>query len=279
LLAVRPITVYLRAMHPVDATANRSREPIFNIPGAVAGLTLALCVIHAVLVLVLSSRQVETVLELFAFSPLRYQAIYDLSSLPGGVPAAIWTFVSYAFLHGNVTHLAVNAVWLVAFGTPVARRFGAARFLAFFAFTAAGGALAHLLTHLDDNVPVIGASAAGTGMMAAALRFVMQPGGPLHFLRYEEEHTYRVPAQSLVGMVRSPRVLLIVLIWLVLNFVLAVPLFAMPGAEGLAVAWQSHIGGFLAGLLGFAAFDPAVPALPTETVPGEPTDDPASRCD
>lgn len=244
-------------MHPVDATAEQRREPIFNIPPAVIVLTLALCAIHAILTLWLSDQQVETVLELFAFSPSRYQAVSSpADSLPGGVPAAIWTFVTYAFLHGNVTHLAVNSVGLIAFGTPLARRFGTARFLAFFAFTAVAGALAHLVTHLGQEEPVIGASASVTGMMAGALRFVMQPGGPLNLLRADEASAYRVPAQSLREMLRNRRIVLFMLIWVVLNAVLAIPLFAMPGAEGLTIAWQAHIGGFLAGLFGFSLFDP-----------------------
>ena len=60
--------------------------------------------------------------------------------MPGGLGADIWTFVTYAFIHGDWTHLGLNGVWLLAFGTPVARRFGMARFLAFFAVTAAAGA-------------------------------------------------------------------------------------------------------------------------------------------
>ena len=205
---------YLGAMHPIDAPAARSREPIFNIPAVVVALTVVLCAIHAVIAYALSEQAVETVLELFAFSPLRYHTTVSSGEiLPGGVPAAIWTFVTYAFLHVNLTHLAFNLIWLVAFGTPVARRFGPWRFLAFFAFTAAAGALAHLVSHLGQDVPAIGASAAVLGMMAAAMRFVFQPGGPLGLLRLGEENTYRVPAKPLGAMLRDRRALLFVLVW------------------------------------------------------------------
>ena len=60
----------------------------------------------------------------------------------------IWTFVTYAFLHADLNHLIFNLVWLLAFGPPIARRFGAVRFLVFCRATAAAGALAHLVTHL-----------------------------------------------------------------------------------------------------------------------------------
>jgi membrane associated rhomboid family serine protease len=229
----------------------------------VVALTLTLCAIHILMAFALTAQDVETVLELFAFNPLRYHAILPAGeALPGGVAAAVWTFVTYAFLHANLTHLAFNLIWLVAFGTPVARRFGPWRFLAFFAFTAAAGALAHLVSHLGQDVSAIGASAAVLGMMAAAMRFVFQPGGPLGLLRLGEENTYRVPAKPLGAMLRDRRALLFVLVWFGLNALLGQSAFGMPGIEE-AVAWQAHIGGFLAGLLAFTAFDP-IPSLPID---------------
>jgi membrane associated rhomboid family serine protease len=235
----------------------KTREPIFNVPAVVLGLVAFLCFVHAMVAFVLPVAASETLLEWFAFEPLRYgSALGPEGPLPGGWPAAIWTFVTYALLHVNFTHLAFNLIWLVAFGTPVARRFGTWRFLAFFAFTAATGALAHLISHLGEDVPVIGASAAVLGMMAAAMRFVFQPGGPLGLLRLSEAETYRVPAKPLAALVRDPRLLMFGLAWFGLNALLGLPLFAMPGTEGASVAWQAHIGGFIGGLLAFAVFDP-----------------------
>src|SRR5262249_35027599 len=120
-------------------------EPIFNVPAVVSALLAVLFVIHALREWVITPEFDNELLWLFAFVPLRYDSSFiGLGAHPGGVAADVWTFVTYAFLHGSWTHLGLNAVWLLAFGTPVARRFGGARFLAFFAVTAAGGALAHL---------------------------------------------------------------------------------------------------------------------------------------
>jgi membrane associated rhomboid family serine protease len=105
------------------------------------------------------------------------------------------------------------------------------------------------------------------------MRFVFQPGGPLGLLRLGEEHTYRVPAKPLGAMLRDRRALLFVLAWFGLNALLGQSAFAMPGIEE-NVAWQAHIGGFLAGLLAFTAFDPT-PSLPADT----PTDQAASDGD
>jgi membrane associated rhomboid family serine protease len=240
-------------------------ERIFNVPPVLLGLVVALCAIHVVMGL-LPTADSGALLDLFAFDPLRYGRSGAGEILPGGPAADVWTFVTYAFLHFNWIHLGFNLIWLVAFGTPVARRFGAWRFLAFFLFTAAGGAFAHLLTHIDEEMPAIGASAAVLGLMAAALRFAFEPQGPLDPARSGEQDGYQVPAKPLVAMLRDRRTLLFLLGWLVLSTVLSQPEFAMPGVQA-AVAWQAHIGGFVAGLIGFSAFDPVEP-LPAATPSG-----------
>jgi membrane associated rhomboid family serine protease len=245
----------------MDLPVERARERIFNIPPVVMGLVAALSAIHLLKAFVLPMDAWEALLDLFAFDPLRYAASGGGETWPGGIAADVWTFVTYALFHFNAVHLGFNLIWLVAFGTPVARRFGALRFLAFFAFTAAGGAFAHLITHLGQNVPAIGASAAVLGMMAAALRFVFEPDGPLR-----EEGGYQAPAKPLVAMLRDRRMLLFVLAWFGLNALVALPEFAMPGVDA-AVAWQAHVGGFVAGLVGFSAFDPVRPLSAGAEVP------------
>src|SRR6185295_19302766 len=102
-----------------------------------------------------------------------------LTAYPGGVGAAIWSFFTYAFLHAGFNHLLFNLLWLLAFGVPVARRFGAVRFLLFFLVAAAAGAAVHLAVHFGERDVVIGASASVSGAMGAAMRFAFQRGGPL----------------------------------------------------------------------------------------------------
>ena len=135
-------------------------EPIFNVPPVVTIILLALALIHAVREFVLTPHADLEVLLRFAFIPARYEATPLVQgAYPGGIAADVWTFVSYAFLHGDWVHLSLNGVWFLAFGTPVACRFGPGRFLAFFAATAAAGAVIHLATHSGDSSPMIGASA------------------------------------------------------------------------------------------------------------------------
>lgn len=233
------------------------REPLFNIPTVVIVVLAVLAAIHALRTLVLSSDLDVQVLLTFAFIPARYDTSVVLGgALPGGFGAEIWTFVTYALLHADWMHFGVNAIWLLPFGSAVARRFGPARFLAFFAVTAAAGAALHLATHAGQEFPVIGASAAISGLMAAAMRFAFQRGGPLSFMRGEDEAAYRVPAIPLKGVLSDARVLLFLAVWFGINLLFGLGSLPITGSDN-PVAWQAHIGGFLAGLLLFSWFDPA----------------------
>ncbi|GGF85093.1 hypothetical protein GCM10007301_51260 [Azorhizobium oxalatiphilum] len=233
---------------------------MFNIPGIVAVLAIAMAVIHGVRTYLLSDAADLDVLELFAFVPVRYDATAGYH-LAGGIGAEIWTFVTYAFLHATWMHFGVNMIWMVAFGTPVARRFGTPRFLAFFCVTAVAGAVAHLLTHANAMEPMIGASASISGLMAGAVRFAFAPGGSLSRQRgFNPDH---MPAQSLGEALRDTRVLGFVGVWVVVNVLFGAGV-DMPGAEGGNVAWQAHMGGFFAGLLLFSFFDPVPRRAPHE---------------
>jgi membrane associated rhomboid family serine protease len=167
-----------------------------------------------------------------------------------------WTWITYSLLHGGLAHLVMNSVWLLAFGTAVARRFGGARFVVFFIFTAVAGALAFYIAHPSGLTPVIGASAAISGAMGAAVRFAFSPGAPLGagFARERSLDAYRQPAPSLRDVLQERRAITFLLLWFALNFIFGA--VAPIGAEG-PVAWEAHIGGFLAGFLGFALFDRA----------------------
>ena len=235
------------------------REPLFNIPPVIVALLAVLAAVHAVRTYLLTEQQDMEVLLTFAFIPARYDTSIVLGGvLPGGFGAQLWTFVTYAFIHADWTHYGVNAVWLLPFGSALARRFGPVRFLLFLAVTAAAGAALHLATHAGEEVPVIGASAAISGTMAAAMRFAFQRGGPLSFRRSGDDSDYRVPAIPLIAVLRDPRVVAFVAVWFGINILFGLGSLPLPGVgANQVVAWQAHIGGFLAGLVIFSWFDPA----------------------
>lgn len=234
------------------------REPAFNVPSVIVSLIVLLAVIHFVRINLLTPLQDNYVLGLFAFDPVRYEStVLPFAGLPGGLGADVWTFFTYALIHGSWLHFGVNAVWLLPFGTAVARRFGPLRFMAFFVVTAVAGAVAHLIAYAGANAPMVGASAAISGTMAGAMRFAFQPGGPLNFMRTGSDADYRVPAIPLTGVLRDPRVLIFLVVWFGINLLFGATSLSIGGGADEIVAWEAHIGGFVAGLLLFSWFDPA----------------------
>lgn len=185
----------------------------------------------------------------------RNEASSEEVALLVGMTPRWWSPLTYAFLHGGFTHIAINGVWMLAFGTAVSRRFGGLRFLIFSAFAAIAGALAFFVVHPFGIQPVVGASAAISGAMGAAVRFAFAPGGPLGggFAPPRDLRAYRQPAPTIRALMADRRTVTFIALWFVANFVFGA--IAPTGADGASVAWEAHIGGFLAGFLGFRLFD------------------------
>jgi membrane associated rhomboid family serine protease len=179
--------------------------------------------------------------------PLR-RALFQ--AFVAGGESVPWTTVTYAFLHASWEHVIVNSLWMLAFGSPVIRRFGTGRFMAFFIVTAAVSALFHAAFNLTDVAVLVGASGAVSALTAAALRFAVGPGG---FGAGPE--TWSLPARPLMAALADRRVLMFIAVWFGINLLagLGVPL---GGGGDVKIAWEAHVGGFIAGLLLFSLFDP-----------------------
>jgi membrane associated rhomboid family serine protease len=229
------------------------REPILTLPGALTAYVLLLAAIHLRVLLPLEWE--NWTIDAFGFIPKRYDSTLLAIDFPGGAGAKVWTFVTYSLLHANLSHIGFNVLWLLPFGSALARRFGAFRFFLFMAVTAAAGALAHLVTHEHAVAPMIGASASVSGTMAAAIRFAFVQGSFLSFSRGDADAAARVPALSLMRALRNRRVLGFLAVWFGVNIIFGVGSIAV-GSDGASVAWQAHIGGFFAGLVLFSLFDP-----------------------
>ncbi len=153
---------------------------------------------------------------------------------------------------------------MAAFGSAVARRLGAARFLLLSVVATVAGARAHLVAHPGSEGPMIGASAAVSGMTAAAARFAFMPGGPLGSGRGQSD-AFHLPAPPLRAVFANRNALIFIAVWFAINLFFGVQGALLPGVEG-AIAWQAHFGGFIAGLLLFGVIDP-VPRRPPADSP------------
>ncbi|MGI3212802.1 rhomboid family intramembrane serine protease [Roseovarius tibetensis] len=128
-------------------------------------------------------------------------------------------FASYGFLHGGALHLLVNMITLASLGRVVIERVGQWRFAAIYAASLLGGAAGFAL--LSSAVqPMVGASGALFGL-----------AGVLTGWEYTARRRMRAPTGP---------VLRVVLLLVGLNLVMY---WAMAGG----LAWQTHLGGFVAG--------------------------------
>lgn len=240
----------------------RRHEPLLRVPASPIWLILLLALAHAGRVF--SPPDIsERFLINYAFIPARYSHEFLVSHglNPGSLLERLVPFVSYIFIHADWTHLAINSVWLLAFGAIVARRFGPLRFVGFFLLCGIAGAATHLVFNWESVAPVIGASAAVSGLMAAGFRMMsaipgFQPVG--HIAGYGPP-----PLAPLF----SRRILLWSAVWAGVNIVAGMS--GLGAGEGVRlIAWQAHLGGYVAGLVLVGLFDRLAPPIsvlhPTE---------------
>lgn len=217
------------------------REPVFNLPSIVLGL-IALCIgIHLMRTYLLTPDQDFEVLVRAAFVPIRYSGEYEID---------VWAFTSpftYALLHGGVAHLLINMVWLAAFGSPLANRIGALRFAIFFAVTGLASAGLFYLVHPLGQAPLVGASGSISGMMGAAARFAFRID------RSSGRGAFAGEPLPMRDVLRSRGAMTFLAVWMVVNLVTGLVGFT-PGDES-QIAWEAHIGGFVAGFFGLRLFD------------------------
>ncbi|HEV7254472.1 MAG TPA: rhomboid family intramembrane serine protease [Mesorhizobium sp.] len=214
-------------------------EPVFNMPGIVLAV-IAICVaVHLVRTQFLNIEQDFDVILHGAFIPVFYTGAFGFD------PWLLTAPVSYSLLHGDVLHLGVNLVWLAAFGSPLAGRMGNLRFALFWVVTAAAAAFLFLLLHPFGDAPLVGASGAISGMMGAAARFGFRID------RRDRPPRFAGPPMSVAEALSHRTVFVFLAAWFAVNLATGL-LGAVPGFEG-QIAWEAHVGGFLAGFFGLPA--------------------------
>ena len=198
---------------PPEEPRKSAREPIFN-PKAfeaapVVALVVAMIAIHGWIAYG-GLRAANEIYGQFAFISTRFWR-----------GEAIETTLTYAMLHGDWMHLGMNGVALFALGGACWRIMGTGRFFVFFAFTAIAGALLFALLRPNEPGPLVGASGAIFGLIAAIKRV-----------------EFRV--LNLRGEDTTQAILRFMGLIILLNVVLGI-------ATGGFMAWEAHIGGFVFG--------------------------------
>jgi membrane associated rhomboid family serine protease len=220
-----------------------SREPFINAPATVLWLIAAILAAHVARV-ALPVDWSNQVLLTYAFVPARYST----AAFAGwGMHAAAWLgrivpFVSYMFVHADFGHAGINCLWLLAFGPIVARRLGPVKFLAFFFLCGLAAAAVHLAVNWGDTLPVIGASGAISGLMAAGIR-ILYGSRVLAFGDYRP-----------LAPVTSRSVIFFTVTWVAINIIVGVTNIGVT-SQLAVIAWVAHLGGYFAGLFAVGLFD------------------------
>jgi len=161
--------------------------------------------------------------ELFASAGVLSPA--DIPDQTVAVPERL-TLLSYMFFHGDIFHLAGNMLFLWVFGDNVEDAMGHIKFLIFYLACGVFAGLAHTFMLPNSPNPLIGASGAVAGVIAAYL--MLHPRVRVWVLAFQF-----IPLRLSAAIVLG--------VWVVTQFIMIMVPEIGP------VAWWAHIGGLIAG--------------------------------
>ncbi len=218
---------------PYDASqtpASPARpQPIFNAPLIVVVMSILLIALYAAYAFAPFAEQ-QAALYDFALAPERFWAAAGSSKVYPDMFAGLLTLASTALLHGDWMHVIVNSLMLLAFGTPVARTFGGGPtawglwMIVFLGSVVAGSAL-YLAFATAESPYAVGASGGTSGLVAAA--FLLDPYGMKRKL-WDAEFLKFTAAFGIANALLT---------------------FVAPSLLGMALAWEAHLGGYIAGAI------------------------------
>lgn len=192
-------------------------------------VTLAIIVINIAIYLLEATRLEDVAIASFAIIP---SELFDTSLFPLPTEAVVpafperLTLLSYMFFHGDILHLAGNMLFLWVFGDNVEDALGHVKFLFFYLACGVAGGLLHAWVEPTSGVPLIGASGAVAGVIAAYL--MLHPRVRVWVLALKAI-PLRISAAFALG------------IWILIQVVMVFLPQVGP------TAWWAHIGGLLAG--------------------------------
>ena len=142
---------------------------------------------------------------------------------------------THMFLHAGIMHVAGNMLFLWIFGDNIEDALGHARYLIFYLLSGLVAALAQVAVSPFSHVPMLGASGAIAGVLAAYA--VLYPRSPITVIN-------PIPLLWLFW-----GLFLLLPAWFVIAEFFVVNLWnALQANPGGGVAFVAHVGGFVAGL-------------------------------
>lgn len=191
-------------------------------------VTYALLAINALVLLLTAGGNDQAFIASFAIIPGELFGVMANTSAQSVALPENLTLISYMFFHGDIIHLLGNMIFLWVFGDNVEDAMGHVRFLIFYLLCGIFAGLTHAIVTLDADTPLIGASGAVAGVIAAYL--MLHPRVMVWVLAFKF-----IPLRISAGIVLS--------IWVLTQIVMLL----IPQVE--AIAWWAHIGGLIAGAL------------------------------
>ena len=168
-------------------------------------------------------------LEQLAVDPDRWQ-VFATSATRIWRGEGLYTLITSSFLHGNFLHLLGNMYFLYILGDNVEDALGRWRYTLLYLGCAVLSSFMHVAIFPKSDVPLVGASGAVFGVMAAYL--LLYP-------------TARLTMMLVFWQVKLP-------FWAWMGFYLVVQalgaILTLPG-QSSGIAYWGHLGGFLAGFL------------------------------
>ncbi len=165
----------------------------------------------------------------FGIVPVELLNTVDAGQFNNPVPEPL-TLITYQFLHGGWMHLLSNMAFLWVFADNIEDAFGHFGFLLFYLLCGIAAGLLHTVMQPESGAPLIGASGAVSGVLAAYL--LLYPKARVWILLF-----MRIPLPISAFWALSG--------W----FALQLLSIFIASDEEAQVAWWAHIGGFLAGLV------------------------------
>jgi len=178
-----------------------------------------------------------------AYGTIPYEITHgvDLTGNFGGLPQQMInlpvqvTLITSMFMHGGWLHIGGNMLYLWIFGDNVEDAMGHVRFVIFYLLCGIGAAALQVAINQNATTPMVGASGAISGVLAAyLLMFPRQRVRVLVFL-------------GIFVTVISLPALLVIGFWIVLQFISSAGSLGPQTAQTDGVAYFAHIGGFLTG--------------------------------